>query len=62
MLVLSRFKDQKIVIGDNITITVVGVEGGKVKLGIEAPRDISVHREEIFEAIKRNEKVKNADD
>ena len=55
MLVLSRKKDEKIVIGDNISIMVVEIRGDKVRLGIEAPRDISVHRREVYEAIKRKE-------
>ena len=55
MLVLSRKKDEKIVIGDNISITVVEIRGDKVRLGIEAPREISVHRREVYDAIKRKE-------
>jgi len=55
MLVLSRKKDEKIVIGDNISIMVVEIRGDKVRLGIEAPRDISVHRREVYDAIKRKE-------
>ena len=53
MLVLSRQRDQSIMIGDNIVITIVDVRGDKVKLGIEAPREISVHRQEVYEAIQR---------
>jgi carbon storage regulator len=53
MLVLSRQRDESIVIGDNIVVTVVDVRGEKVKLGIEAPQDISVHRREVYEAIRR---------
>ncbi len=53
MLVLSRKKDEKIVIGDSITLMVIEIRGDKVRLGIEAPRDVSVHREEVYEAIKR---------
>ena len=55
MLVLSRKKDEKIVIGDNISIMVVEIREDKVRLGIEAPREISVHRREVYEAIKRKE-------
>jgi len=55
MLVLSRKKDEKIVIGDNISIMVVEIRGDKVRLGIEAPRDVSVHRREVYDAIKRRE-------
>ena len=53
MLVLSRQRDQRIIIGDNVVITVVDVRGDKVKLGIEAPKEISVHRQEVYEAIQR---------
>ena len=53
MLVLSRKKDQEIIIGDNIRVMVVGIKGDKVSLGITAPRDVPVHRREIYEAIKR---------
>ncbi len=52
MLVLSRKKNQSIVIDDKIVITVVEVRGDKVRLGIEAPREVAVHRQEIFEAIQ----------
>lgn len=53
MLVLSRFTDEQIVIGDNITITVVEIRGDKVKLGIDAPPQVSVHRREVYDAIQR---------
>jgi carbon storage regulator len=53
MLVLSRKRDERIVIGDNIVITVVDVRGDKVRLGIEAPTDVPVHRQEVLEALKR---------
>jgi carbon storage regulator len=53
MLVLSRQRDESIIIGDNVVITIVDVRGDKVKLGIEAPREISVHRREVYEAILR---------
>jgi len=55
MLVLSRKKDEKIVIGDNISIMVVEIRGDKVRLGIDAPREVSVHRREVYDAIKRKE-------
>ena len=54
MLVLSRHRDESIIIGDNIVITVVDVRGDKVRLGIDAPTDIPVHRQEVYETIKRN--------
>ncbi|MDR0335713.1 MAG: carbon storage regulator CsrA [Planctomycetaceae bacterium] len=51
MLVLSRKTDESVVINDNITIVVVEIRGNKVRLGIEAPKDISIHRKEIYDAI-----------
>ncbi len=51
MLVLSRKTNESIIIGENIEIRIVEVAGKSVKLGIDAPRDVSVHRKEIFEAI-----------
>ena len=52
MLVLSRQRDETIMIGDEIEITVVDIRGDKVRLGINAPRSIQVHRKEVYEAIK----------
>ncbi len=60
MLVLSRQKDESIMVGDNVEITIVDVRGDKVRLGITAPREIPVHRKEVFEAIKREEAEKQA--
>jgi len=54
MLVLSRKKNESIVINDDITIVVVEIRGDKVRLGIEAPKEIPVHRNEVYEAIRRN--------
>lgn len=53
MLVLSRHRDESIIIGDDIVLTVVDIRGDKVRLGIEAPSDIPVHRREVYEAIQR---------
>ena len=53
MLVLSRKKDEKIIIGDSITIMVVEVRGDKVRLGIDAPKEVTVHRSEVYDAIQR---------
>ena len=58
MLVLSRQKDESIVIGDDVEITIVDVRGDKVRLGIIAPREISVHRKEVYEAIQREKAQK----
>jgi carbon storage regulator len=53
MLVLSRQRDETIMIGDEIEITVVDIRGDKVRLGINAPRSVHVHRKEVYEAIQR---------
>ncbi len=57
MLVLSRKKDESIVINNDITIVVVEIRGDKVRLGVEAPKEVPVHRQEVFEAIARGETV-----
>jgi carbon storage regulator len=58
MLVLSRQKDESIIIGDDVEITIVDVRGDKVRLGISAPKNISVHRKEVYEAIQREKAAK----
>lgn len=55
MLVLSRKKNESIMIGDGIKLVVVEIRGDKVRLGVEAPRDTPVHRHEVYEKIKRNQ-------
>ena len=55
MLVLSRKRDESIVIAGNITITVVDIRGDKVRLGITAPAEVPVHRREVYDAIKRDQ-------
>ena len=57
MLVLSRKKNESIVINDDITIVVVEIRGDKVRLGVEAPKEVPVHRNEVYEAIRRNEQA-----
>ncbi len=57
MLVLSRKKDESIIINDHIRVTIVEIRGDKVRLGIEAPKDVSVHRREIYEAIQNQLKA-----
>ncbi|WP_435007460.1 carbon storage regulator CsrA [Tundrisphaera lichenicola] len=52
MLVLSRKKDESIIINDHIRVTVVEIRGDKVRLGIDAPKDVTVHRREVYEAIQ----------
>jgi carbon storage regulator len=53
MLVLSRKKDEKIKIGNDITVMVIEIRSDKVRLGIEAPKEITVHRQEVYDAIKQ---------
>ena len=53
MLVLSRQRDESIIIGDNVIVTIVDIRGDKVRLGIEAPAEIPVHRQEVYDAIRR---------
>ena len=55
MLVLSRKKNESIVINNDITIVVVEIRGDKVRLGVEAPKEVPVHRREVYEAIQRND-------
>ncbi len=55
MLVLSRKQDEKIIIGDNISLMVISIQGDKVRLGIEAPKDVSIHRQEVYDAIQRKQ-------
>jgi carbon storage regulator len=61
MLVLSRKRNESIIINGNITVAVVEIRGDKVRLGIEAPKDIPVHRNEVFEAIRRNQSKEVSD-
>ena len=59
MLALSRRKNESVIIGDNVEITIVDVSGRRVRLGIDAPKDISVHRKEVYNAIQgvKGEKI-----
>ena len=57
MLVLSRQRDESIIIGDNIVITIVDIRGDKVRLGIQAPVEIPVHRQEVYDAIQREKNM-----
>ena len=61
MLVLSRQKDESIMIGDDVEITIVDVRGNKVRLGITAPKSIPVHRREVYEAIQREKSGNKAE-
>ena len=55
MLILTRRVGETLMIGDSVTVTVLGVKGNQVRVGVNAPRDVAVHREEIYERIKREE-------
>ncbi|KPK81175.1 MAG: carbon storage regulator [Phycisphaerae bacterium SM23_33] len=57
MLVLSRQRDESIMIGDDVEITIVDIRGDKVRLGISAPPHIAVHRKEVYEAIRREKEA-----
>lgn len=59
MLVLSRQKDESIMVGDDVEITIVDVRGDKVRLGITAPKAIAVHRKEVYETIQREKEAQN---
>lgn len=62
MLVLSRKKNESIVINNDITIVVVEIRGDKVRLGVEAPKEVPVHRREVYEAIHRSDAAQNGTD
>lgn len=55
MLILTRRVGETVMIGNDVTVTVLGVKGNQVRVGVNAPRDVAVHREEIFDRIKREE-------
>ncbi len=57
MLILTRRVGESVVIGDDVTITVLGVKGNQTRIGVDAPREVTVHREEIHERIKRENAV-----
>ena len=61
MLILSRKIDEKIKIGENITITLIDVRGDQVKIGVEAPKNVKVFRQEVFEAIQNENKAAAVD-
>jgi carbon storage regulator len=55
MLILTRRVGETLMIGDEVTVTVLGVKGNQVRIGVNAPKDVAVHREEIYERIKREQ-------
>jgi len=62
VLILSRRTDESIVIGDEVTITILSVKGKQVRIGITAPPDVSVHREEIYRRIQSGDPIESSDD
>lgn len=59
MLILTRRVGETLVIGDDVTVTVLGVRGNQVRLGVNAPKDVAVHREEIYQRIQNEKDVEN---
>lgn len=57
MLILTRRVGETLMIGDEVTVTVLGVKGNQVRIGVNAPKDVSVHREEIYERIKKEQQT-----
>ncbi|MGF1526030.1 MAG: carbon storage regulator CsrA [Candidatus Competibacterales bacterium] len=60
MLILTRRVGETLMIGDEVTVTVLGVKGNQVRIGVNAPKDVPVHREEIYERIKREQEGGNS--
>lgn len=59
MLILTRRVGETLVVGDDITVTVLGVKGNQVRLGVNAPKDVSVHREEIYQRIQQEKQMQS---
>ena len=62
MLILTRRVGESLMVGEEITVTVLGVKGNQVRIGIDAPRDVAVHREEIFNRIKDGDEPTKSED
>lgn len=62
MLILSRRMGEKLVIGENVTVTILSVKGNQIRIGIDAPRDVRVDREEIYQRIQQEKKLLNGND
>lgn len=55
MLILTRRVNESLKVGDDVTLTVLGIRGGQIRIGIDAPRDVAVHRQEVFEKIQQEQ-------
>jgi carbon storage regulator len=62
MLILTRRVGESLMIGDEVTVTVLGVKGNQVRIGVNAPKEVAVHREEIYERIRREQEGLNAEE
>ncbi|MEA5446006.1 carbon storage regulator CsrA [Gammaproteobacteria bacterium AB-CW1] len=62
MLILTRRVGETVMIGDNVTVTVLGVKGNQVRIGVNAPKDVAVHREEIYERIRQESEGADSED
>ncbi len=62
MLILSRKKNESIIINDNIIVTVIEIRVGKVRLGFDAPKEVPIHRQEVYDAMRRSEALDNSRD